>query len=121
MTLCESLQGLLLCVAAASLPAQQSDSGQAVLTVRSTLVQAPALVKTKGGQVMLKLTADDFFLTDNGVPQALTLDQGTDLEPLALAIVVETGGAGANHLVDYQQLDAILDALVGGGDHRGAR
>jgi VWFA-related protein len=82
------------------------------------LVQVPALVKTKGGQVMLKLTADDFFLTDDGVPQALTLDQGTDLEPLALAIVVETGGAGANHLVDYQQLDAILDALVGAVEHR---
>jgi VWFA-related protein len=109
---------LLLCLAAVGLQAQQSDPGQAVLTVRSTLVRVPALVKTKGGQVMLKLTADDFFLTDDGVPQALTLDQGTDLEPLALAIVVETGGAGANHLVDYQQLDAILDALVGGVEHR---
>src|SRR5580700_1351631 len=109
---------LLFCLAAAGLRAQQSDPGQAVLTVRSTLVQVPALVKTKAGKVMLKLTADDFSLTDNGVPQALTLDQGTDLEPLALAIVVETGGAGANHLVDYQQLDAILDALVGAVEHR---
>ena len=24
---------------------------------------------------MLKLTADDFFITDNGIPQALTLEQ----------------------------------------------
>src|SRR5580698_3502684 len=95
---------LLLCLAAAGLSAQQGDPGQTVLTVRSTLVQAPALVKAKGGQVMLKLTVDDFVLTDNGVPQALTLDQGTDLEPLALAIVVETGGAGAHHLFDYQHL-----------------
>jgi VWFA-related protein len=109
---------LSLCLAAAGLRAQQSDPGQAVLTVRSTLVQAPALVKTKGGQVLLKLTADDFLLTDNGVPQALTLDQATDLEPLALAIVVETGGAGAHHLFDYQHLDAILDALAGGVEHR---
>jgi len=109
---------LLLCMVAAGLRAQQSDPGQPVLTVRTTLVEVPALVKTKAGQVLLKLTADDFSLTDNGVPQGLTLDQGTDLEPLALAIVVETGGAGANHLVDYQQLDAILDALVGGVEHR---
>jgi len=109
---------LLLVIAAAGLRAQQSDPGQPVLTVRTTLVEVPALVKTKAGQVLLKLTADDFSLTDNGVPQALTLDQGTDLEPLALAIVVETGGAGANHLVDYQQLDAILDALVGAVEHR---
>jgi hypothetical protein len=32
--------------------------------------------------------------------------------------VVETGGAGASHLTDYRQLDAILDALVGGVEHR---
>jgi hypothetical protein len=37
---------------------------------------------------------------------------------LALAIVVETGGAGARHLADYGQLDAIIDALVGGVEHR---
>ncbi len=67
---------------------------------------------------MLKLTAKDFVLTDDGVQQALTLDEGTDFEPLALAIVVETGGAGARHLVDYQHLDAILDALAGAVEHR---
>jgi VWFA-related protein len=109
---------LLLCLAAAGLSAQQSDAGQAVISVRSTVVQVPTLVKSKGGQVMLKLTADDFVLTDNGVPQTLSLDLGSDLEPLALAIVVETGGAGAQHLAQYQQLDAILDALVGAVEHR---
>ncbi len=68
--------------------------------------------------MIFKLTASDFLLTDNGVPQALTLDEDTDSQPLALAIVVETGGAGANHLDDYRQLDAILDAFVGGVQHR---
>jgi VWFA-related protein len=82
------------------------------------LVQAPVLVKTKAGHVVLTLTADDFFLTDNGVPQDLILDRDSDAQPLALAIVVETGGAGARHLTDYRQLDAIFDALVGGVEHR---
>jgi VWFA-related protein len=108
----------LLCFAAVDVPAQQSDTGQPTLTVRSTLVQVPALVKTKGGQVIFGLTAADFLLTDDGVPQDLTLDQDTDSQPLALATVVETGGAGARHLIDYRQLDAILDALVGGVEHR---
>jgi VWFA-related protein len=98
--------------------AQQGDAGQTLITVRSTVVQVPALVKSRSGQVMLKLTADNFFLTDNGVPQTLSLDLGSDLEPLALAIAVETGGAGAKHLGEYQQLDAILDALVGAVEHR---
>jgi VWFA-related protein len=109
---------VLLCLAAVGVPAQQSDTGQTVLTVRSTLVEVPVLVKTKGRQVVFKLTVDDFLLTDDGVPQDLTLDQDTDSQPLALAIVVETGGAGAGHLTDYGQLDAILPALVGGVEHR---
>jgi hypothetical protein len=36
---------------------------------------------------------------------------------VALVICVQTGGAGARHLEDYQRLGAILDALVGGVDH----
>src|ERR1039457_6634224 len=109
---------LLLCFAAVGAQAQQSDTVQPALTVRSTLVEVPVLVKTKGGQVIFSLTADDFHLTDDGVPQDLILDQDTDSQPLALAIVVETGGAGARHLIDYRQLDAILDALIGGVEHR---
>jgi len=108
----------LACLTAIGLRAQQSDTGQPTITVRSTLVQVPVLVKTKRGEVVFRLTADDFLLTDDGVPQKLTLDQDTDSQPLALAIVVETGGAGADHLSDYRQLDAILDALVGGVEHR---
>jgi VWFA-related protein len=114
---------LFSCLAATRAPAQQTPAQQAEtaptkLTVQSTLVLAPVLVKTKERQVILTLTADDFRLTDNGVPQNLTLVQDTDSQPLALAIVVETGGAGARHLPDYGQLDAILDALVGGVEHR---
>jgi VWFA-related protein len=114
---------LFSCLAATRAPAQQTPAQQpetapTKLTVQSTLVLAPVLVKTRERQVILTLTADDFRLTDNGVPQNLTLVQDTDSQPLALAIVVETGGAGARHLADYGQLDAILDALVGGVEHR---
>jgi VWFA-related protein len=109
---------LLLSLAAVGVSAQQSDNDQPTLTVRSTLVEVPILLKTKGGEVVFGLTVDDFLLTDNGVSQHLTLDQDTDSRPLALAIVVETGGAGARHLIDYRQLDSILDALIGNVEHR---
>jgi hypothetical protein len=80
----------------------------------------PVFVTTGGkdGQVVFGLRAEDFLLTDNGVSQNLTLESETDAEPLALAIVVETGGAGGQHLSDYQELDAILDALIGNVEHR---
>lgn len=113
-----STLALLLCMAVAGAGAQQSDTGQPTLSVRTTLVEAPVLVKTKAGQVVFALTADDFVLTDNGVPQRLTLDEDTDSQPLALAIVVQTGGAGVRHLIDYRQLDSIIDALIGNVEHR---
>jgi VWFA-related protein len=118
---------LLLCLSPLMICAQENSAdqgaGQSIptqptFTVGSTLVQVPVLVKTKRGGVVFSLTADDFLVTDNGAPQKLTLDADTDAQPLALAIVVETGGAGAQHLADYARLDAILDALIGNVEHR---
>jgi len=79
----------------------------------SNLVLVPALVKTKAGEVVFSLTADDFRLTDDGVPQTLQLESDTDSQPLALAVIVETGGQGASHLHDYRDLEAVLDAVIG--------
>jgi VWFA-related protein len=82
------------------------------------LVLVPALVKTKAGETVFSLTADDFILTDNGVPQPLRLEPDTDSQPLALAVIVETGGQGALHLGDYRDLGAVLDAVIGNVPHR---
>jgi hypothetical protein len=98
--------------------AQQNDSGTPILSVRPTLLEVPALVKTKQGEVVFGLTADNFSLTDDGVPPSLTLDLDTDAQPLALVICVETGGAGARRLEYYRRLDAILEALIGDVEHR---
>jgi VWFA-related protein len=88
------------------------------LTARSNLVLVPALVKNRAGEVVFSLTADDFVLTDNGVPQPLQLEPDTDSQPLALAVIVETGGQGALHLRDYRDLGAVLDAVIGNVSHR---
>jgi VWFA-related protein len=106
----------LLCLAAVGV-AQESGTGQSKVMVHSNLVMVPVFVNHRHGQTVFDLKADDFVLTDNGVPQHLTLEQDADSQPLALAIVVETGGAGASHLSDYHELDAILDALIGNVEH----
>ena len=80
--------------------------------MHSTLLEVPILVKKKGGEVVFQLSADDFLLTDNGVQQHLTLKQDRDSQPVASAIVVEREGAGARDLVDYRQLDSILEHRV---------
>jgi VWFA-related protein len=88
------------------------------LTSRSNLVLVPVLVKSKAAKIVFSLTADDFILTDNGVPQPVRIEEGALGQPLALAVIVQTGGQGAAHLRDYRNLGAILDAVIGGVPHR---
>jgi VWFA-related protein len=108
---------------AAAAGAQSSEQSSAssqtpAFTVRSNLVLVPALVKSKAGEVVFSLTANDFTLTDNGVPQSLRLEPDTDSQPFALAVIVQTGGQGASHLRDYRNLGAVLDAVIGNVPHR---
>lgn len=118
---------LFLSIAIAAVHAQpnqhsqtQSSAGSqtSAITSRSNLVLVPALVKTATGDVVFSLTADDFILTDNGIPQSLHLEPDTDTQPLALAVIVQTGGLGADHLGDYRKLGPILDAVIGSVPHR---
>lgn len=96
------------------------DSQLPTLTSRSNLVLVPVLVKSKAARIVFSLTADDFILTDNGVPQPVRIEEGALGQPLALAVIVQTGGQGAAHLRDYRNLGAILDAVIGGVPHRAA-
>ncbi|MGB8521458.1 MAG: VWA domain-containing protein [Candidatus Acidiferrales bacterium] len=98
---------------------QTTDSPHSGNRIRtsSTVVLVPALVKTKSGETVFSLTAHDFILTDNGVPQTLQLETDTDSQPLALVVIVETGGQGTRHLHDYDNLGAELDAVIGDVRH----
>jgi VWFA-related protein len=103
----------LLAQAPDSAPPQES-----TLSVRSSLVLVPAMVKTKGGDVVFTLTSDDFAVTDDGVEQKLRLEDDTDGQPLALVVCVETGGSGSRRLDQYRDLGPVLDALIGNVPHK---
>jgi len=100
--------------------ASQDQAPPAAPTIRSnsTLVLVPALVRNKAGQLIFTLTANDFTLTDDGVPQKLTLEQDTGGEPLALVVVLEGGGAGARELEKYRALAPMIESVVGGVPHQ---
>jgi VWFA-related protein len=103
----------------ATSPAQQPGPEQPLtLTANSTLVLVPALVKTKSGQLVYTLKASDFLLTDDGVPQPLHLEEDNGGQPLAMVICVEVGGAGRDHLHDYDGLGAMLDNMLGAIPHK---
>jgi VWFA-related protein len=88
------------------------------LTSQSNLVLVPALVRDKKGQLIFSLKADDFVLTDDGVPQKLHLEEDTGSEPLALIVCLEGGGAGVDQLEKYTALESMLDSIVGAVPHR---
>jgi VWFA-related protein len=87
----------------------------------STLVLVPALVRSKAGELVFTLSADDFALTDDGIPQKLTLEQDSGGEPLALVVVIEVGGAGAREFNKYSELvpglAPMLESVVGNVPH----
>jgi VWFA-related protein len=86
--------------------------------VQTTAVLVPALVRSPDGKVVFTLKAGDFTLTDDGVPQPLTLDEDTGGEPLALVVAVETGGRGRERLDAYSSLNAAVTAVVGAVPHQ---
>src|ERR1700728_4192795 len=105
-------------VAGPAADGQSSNVAVPSISVGTNLVLVPALVKTKSGELVFSLSAQDFLLTDNGSPQTLQLEPDIGSQPLALAVVIQTGGSGAAHLQDYQGLDAVLDAVIGNVPHR---
>jgi VWFA-related protein len=84
-----------------------------IFSSQTSVVIVPALVRTRAGALVFTLKADDFVLTDDGVPQKLTLEQDTGGEPLALVVVVEIGGAGAREFDQLGPLAPMLEAVVG--------
>ena len=97
--------------------AQEGSDSTRVLRRSANLVLVPTRIKTGTGEPVFGLTANDFTLTDDGVEQNISLEENTDSEPLALVIVVQTGGAGGRRLDDYRGLGPLLDSLVGGVPH----
>jgi VWFA-related protein len=96
----------------------QAASPTTTLTTRSTLVLVPALVRNKSGELVFTLNAEDFVLTDDGVPQQLHLETDTGGEPLALVVDIEGGGAGARELAKYAALSPMIESVVGDVPHK---
>ena len=76
---------LLLLVSGAS--AQQAPN----LRVQSNVVLVPTLVKDAEGHVVYGLAQDDFVIEDDGVEQAVHLDESAESEPASVVVAVQTG------------------------------
>ena len=115
---------VVLAAAGTVISAQQGtpDEQSSNFSSQTTNVLVPALVRDAAGKVVYTLRADDFVLTDDGVPQKLTLQQDKGDEPLALVIVIEVGGAGTRQFQNYERLvpplAPMLPSIIGDVYHR---
>lgn len=95
----------------------QNPSAPPTFTTGTTLVLVPTLVTTKSGEPVFTLTASDFAVTDDGVPQKITVEDNGG-QPLALVVAVETGGDGARQLALERPLASMLDSVIGAVPHQ---
>lgn len=109
---------LLLLPAAQAQDTPASQEQTPAFRAESTLVLVPTLVRDKSGKPVFTLTASDFTVTDNGVQQVVKLEDDTDSQPLALVVVLETGGGGARQLGLYSDLAPLIEGLVGEVEHK---
>ena len=86
---------------------------QTTLHTTTTLVVVPTLVQTTGKETVFSLKAEDFVLTDNGVPQKVTLEEEMK-RPLSLVVLMQTGGVARGQFGSYANLETLLASLLSG-------
>jgi VWFA-related protein len=90
---------------------------QTTLHTTTTLVVVPTLVETPGKELVFSLKADDFVLTDNGVPQKVTLADESS-RPLSLVVLMQTGGAARGQFPSYDNLDTMIASILGSAPNK---
>ena len=105
----------VLLFAAATLFAQEQVE---TLRSNSTLVLVPTLVTTTSeGNLAFTMKAEDFSLSDDGVPQQLHLEGATH-EPVAMVVLMQTGGAAPKEFSNYAGISVMLENALSAVPYR---
>lgn len=81
--------------------------------VQTKVVQVPVSVTDKNGRHFDGLTARDFRVLDDGVPQEVTVDDFfTGLAPISLAIAVQTSGISTPALTKVRRIGSMIQPLI---------
>lgn len=99
---------------------QPADSAQGTFRTQSNAVLVPALVKDKSGAIIYGLTAQDFIIEDDGVEQAVHMDEEPDASPISLVVVLQLGRTAEAELPRVRTLGIMLDPIMSSGRNRAA-
>ncbi len=92
-------------------PAQ--DNQPYTLKTQSNVVLVPTTVQTRHGEMLYALKPEQFVVEDNGIPQAIRLDEDTDSLGLSLVVVVQCSRASVMEFAKLRGLATMVDAVAG--------
>src|SRR6202162_2370557 len=90
-------------------------SQETTLHSQSNVVVIPALVKSAQDEIVYGLEAKDFVVEDDGVEQAVHLDEVTEGQLVAMVIAIHRGRRADYEFPRMRGLSAMLDPLVDEG------
>ncbi len=98
--------------------AQPTAAQQQPYTLRTgtQIVLVPSTVSIKG-EILYGLKANQFQITDNGVPQPVTLDEDADNLGLSLVVAVQCSRMAMMEYEKFQGLPNLIESIVGGAPH----
>ena len=105
-----------LLVAHAQSTCSKPEAGLPTIKATSTLVAVPTLVRLPSGEFAKHLNADQIELFDNGIRQKVALEE-TGNRPIAVVVLMQTGGQDAVQFQNYRRLPELLNSLVGQSAH----
>ena len=81
-------------------------------TTQANLVPVPTLVRDKDGNAVYGLHEKDFVIEDDGLEQAVHLDQAAETQPVSLIVAVQTGRRASREFGRLRGLSSMLDPVL---------
>jgi len=92
----------------------QAESKQDIPSIRTqaNVVFVPTLVKDKAGKPIFGLQARDFIIEDDGIEQAVNMDEAEPQEAVSLVIAIQSGRSALFEFQRMKGISAMLDQIV---------
>jgi VWFA-related protein len=101
----------------ASFPVTAQESLPPRFKVHSNLVFLPTRVQSKKGEAVYGLKPEDFVVEDNGVRQAVHVDEDPDSSGLSLVVAIQCSRSAPLEFSKLKGLGAMIDAITGEAPH----
>jgi VWFA-related protein len=87
---------------------------------QSNLVLVPTMVRDEKGNIVYGLQAQDFIIEDDGVGQAVHLDEAAEAAPISLVIAVQCGRRAWREFARMRGLASMLEPVLSDKNNRAA-